>query len=95
MLAAMIEPVAALHAYRRETGELPASLEELVPAYLAAVPVDPFDGKPMKVDRERGIVYSVGRDGVDDGGDEGSKESWEKAKDVVFRIDPRVVDGEV
>jgi hypothetical protein len=53
-------------------GVYPESLEELVPAYLAAQPHDWFDGKPLKYKRlEDGtfLLYSVGRDGIDHGGD--------------------------
>jgi hypothetical protein len=94
LLAAMIEPVAALQAYRRATGALPESLEVLVPAYLEAAPVDLFDGNPMKYSQERGIVYSVGSDGVDDGGDEGSLGLGNQAKELVFRVEEGEGDGE-
>jgi hypothetical protein len=41
-------------------GELPATLEELVPAYLGAVPVDPWDGQPVSWDPAEGKLW-VGR----------------------------------
>ena len=49
----------------------PKDLQELCPAYLDKVPIDPFDGKPLKfAHRGDGIViYSVNKDGKDDGGD--------------------------
>ncbi len=49
----------------------PKDLKELVPGYLAQVPIDPFDGQPFKfAQREDGIViYSVDKDGQDNGGD--------------------------
>jgi hypothetical protein len=55
-------------------GILPASLNELVPGYLVAVPEDPMDGKPLRY-RPRSpapgyVVYGIGEDGVDDGGKE-------------------------
>jgi hypothetical protein len=51
-------------------GLIPEKLEELVPAQLARVPVDPFDGKPIKYLRKDGevVVYSIGPDIADDGG---------------------------
>jgi hypothetical protein len=51
-------------------GKLPASLEVLVPKYLAAVPVDPFTGDPLIFkNRPRGyVVYSLGEDTNDDDG---------------------------
>ena len=41
---------------------LPETLESLVPELLAAVPADPFDGKPLRYSREDAVVYSVGED---------------------------------
>lgn len=35
---------------------------------LHALPVDPYDGAPLRYSRERGIVYSVGADFADTGG---------------------------
>jgi hypothetical protein len=51
-------------------GSLPSSLDELVPALLPRVPVDPFSGSAIKYARRDGefIVYSVGPNGKDDGG---------------------------
>jgi hypothetical protein len=48
---------------------LPASLGDLVPARLPSVPVDPFDGKPLRWDVAKKILYSVGPDMSDDAGD--------------------------
>ena len=50
----------------------PANLGELVPQYLPEVPVDPFDGQPIRYRLlPRGyVIYSVGSDGRDDGGRE-------------------------
>lgn len=61
----------AIERFRRaNAGQAPASLDELVPTYLAAVPMDPFDGKPLKykLDADSYVVYSVDRDRADDGG---------------------------
>jgi hypothetical protein len=60
----------SLRCYRAEHGQPPATLEALVPHYLQAVPSDPFSGKPL-IYRPQGtnwLLYSVGADGVDDGG---------------------------
>jgi len=65
--------VVAIERYRLSKGELPNKLDELVPAYPAAVPTDPFDGvEPLRYKKlTKGyVVYSVGMDGQDDGGDE-------------------------
>ncbi len=67
----------ALRCYFDRTGRLPETLDELVPEYLHGVPVDEFDGMPLRYDRERGVLYSVDRDLVDSGGVEGSDDrSW-------------------
>ena len=61
----------AAELYRREQGKLPGKLNDLVPRYLPAVPVDPFDGNPLRyiVQGDDFVVYSVGEDLTDDGGD--------------------------
>jgi hypothetical protein len=53
-------------------GQYPEQLSQLIPDYLAAVPADPVDGKPLRYRRSEGgtfLLYSVGVNGVDDGGD--------------------------
>jgi ABC-type transport system involved in multi-copper enzyme maturation permease subunit len=53
-------------------GHLPDELEDLVPSFIAEVPCDPFDGQPIRYKKmPNGYrVYSVGRNGQDDGGAE-------------------------
>ena len=62
----------AVQRYRLATGNLPDTLAELVPTYLDAVPKDPFDESELRYRKlESGfVVYSVGNDGKDDGGQE-------------------------
>jgi len=60
----------ALRCYLADKARVPARLEDLVPDYLAKVPQDPFTGQAM-IYRPQGtnwLVYSVGEDGVDNGG---------------------------
>jgi hypothetical protein len=62
----------ALHRYRLQTSKTAGDLAALVPEYLRTVPRDWMDGKPLRyrVLPEGGfIMYSVGEDGKDDGGD--------------------------
>jgi len=63
----------AIRTFRNEEGKLPRSLDELVPEYLPTIPVDPFDleGRSLRyrVIQDRFTLYSVGVDGVDDGGE--------------------------
>jgi len=60
----------ALEMYRRRHGAWPAALDEMVPAFLPAAPVDRCDGRPMRYALVEGrpVVYSIGPDGDDDGG---------------------------
>ncbi|OHB83868.1 MAG: hypothetical protein A2Z38_09050 [Planctomycetes bacterium RBG_19FT_COMBO_48_8] len=62
----------AVERYRLAEGRLPKSLDNLVPAYMDAIPDDPFDGSPLKYHvRQSGyVVYSVGEDLTDEGGTE-------------------------
>jgi hypothetical protein len=60
----------ALRCYQSEKTRLPTGLDELVPNYLSKVPQDPFSEHPL-IYRAQGtnwLFYSVGPDGVDDGG---------------------------
>jgi hypothetical protein len=54
----------------------PSSLDDLVPAFLPAVPRDPFDGAQLRfrVLDDGIIIYCLGPDNVDDGG----KIDWQK-----------------
>jgi hypothetical protein len=62
----------AIERYRLATGEVPSQLETLVPRYLERVPIDPFDGNPIRYRHtEPGyILYSILEDGQDNGGRE-------------------------
>lgn len=75
-----VRTMLALECFKADKGHLPDSLDELVPAYLAKVPLDWLTPTPcnpihyIKVDPAKDplgreyLVYSVGRDGVDDQG---------------------------
>lgn len=62
----------AVERYRLAEGHLPQSLNNLVPAYLEAVPADPFNGQDIKyrVRKSGFVIYSVGEDLSDEGGAE-------------------------
>jgi hypothetical protein len=60
----------ALELYRRKHDRWPATLAELVPTTMPALPIDRFDGQPLRyrlIDG-RPVLYSVGTDREDDGG---------------------------
>ncbi len=71
---AAVQAMAALRAWQVEHGTLPERLDALVPGYLAALPRDGFDGEPLRYDRERAWLWSVGSDGEDSGGRAGDSE---------------------
>ncbi len=60
----------AIERYRLAKGSLPKELADLAPRYIDKVPIDPFDGKPVryKLTDPGYIVYSIGDDGTDEGG---------------------------
>lgn len=53
---------AAARAYRLEKGREPETVEELVPAYLPAAPVDPYDGAPMRYEAKTRRVATPAKD---------------------------------
>ena len=77
------------------SGTLPRNLEELVPGCLKAVPLDPYDSKPLRYKQlPRGfVVYSVGPDRHDDGGAEpptpekGAARSKSTPMDITFVVE--------
>jgi hypothetical protein len=78
----------ALERYRlAHNDQLPDMLQELVPVYLPAVPADPFDGKPVHYQMlSKGyLIYSIGEDGVDNGGSEWNTER--KTGDITFSVE--------
>jgi hypothetical protein len=67
---ALLQAELARQLFKREKGQDPASLDQLVPEFLPAVPIDVYSGQPLKCKAgpQGPLIYSVGRDGVDDGG---------------------------
>src|SRR5438045_6969164 len=59
-----------LRCYVSDHGTVPARLDDLVPVYVRRIPQDPFADQPLvyKVQGANWMIYSVGPDGVDDGG---------------------------
>jgi hypothetical protein len=73
-----VRTVWALRGHEVREGRLPASLAELVAGTeeLHAEPIDPYSGAPLRYDPARRILWSVGEDGIDGGGD-----GWEELRD--------------
>jgi len=83
----------ALKRYELRRGTLPKELNALVPDFLSKVPRDPIDERPLRyrlnADRTF-LLYSIGVDGVDDGGDATAISSsafysqWQLGRDWVW-----------
>lgn len=60
----------ALREFWLETNRYPDTLEELVPRYLPAVPLDPFADRALTYKKQSGayMLYSIGHDRLDDSG---------------------------
>ncbi|MEO7677454.1 MAG: hypothetical protein ABIV39_11895 [Verrucomicrobiota bacterium] len=62
----------ALERFKLENKRYPNDLKELVPKILVSIPSDPIDGQPLRYQLNSDgtfLLYSVGENGVDDGGD--------------------------
>ncbi|MCK5269137.1 MAG: hypothetical protein KAJ46_00075 [Sedimentisphaerales bacterium] len=66
----------AVRRYQIDNGKVPDTLQDLVPKYINAVPQDPFSGREMlyKHDQDGYVIYSVGENLKDDGGETEQRE---------------------
>jgi hypothetical protein len=78
----------AIERYRLATGSIPGQLADLVPKYLEQIPIDPFDGQPIRYRRtEPGyLLYSVTDDGKDNGGKERDDVAKGEPYDLCFIV---------
>lgn len=60
-----------LRRYRLKHKKLPATLDELVPDFLDAVPIDPYDGQPVRYlsQADSALLYCLGSDLINNGGE--------------------------
>jgi len=74
----------AVTRYRLKHGRYPAKLEDLLAEAPPLLAVDPFDGQPLRMTAADGglVLYSVGPDGVDDGGREFDRKN--RTGDITF-----------
>ena len=82
----------ALKRYQLRHQTLPKDLNALVPEFLSEIPRDPVDGQPLRY-RLNGdgtfVLYSIGLDGIDNGGDAtplppSKSLQWQRARDWVW-----------
>lgn len=76
----------AVSRHRAAENQFPDTLADLVPEFLPAVPLDPFDGSPLRVKRtdQELVLYSVGPDGADDDG--APFDGQKRTGDLTFRL---------
>jgi hypothetical protein len=84
----------ALKRFQLRRGNFPEKLSELVPEFFSSPPLDSVDGKLLRYRHEADgtfLLYSVGEDGVDDGGDSTPAKPttsvtwfWQRGRDWVW-----------
>ena len=77
-LIASVQLLIALKVYSIDNDKLPQTLDQLVPRYVYEIPTDPYSEEYLKYSPSKKIIYSVGRDREDNGGD--------TEKDIVYDI---------
>jgi hypothetical protein len=88
----------AIRRYELAHRRLPPTLNELVPRFLVKLPIDPFDGESLRyraASESEFVLYSIGANGVDDGGspipkDPESRAQFLNGRDIVW---PRPASG--
>jgi hypothetical protein len=86
LAASVATTLVAIKAYTDVASSTPNSLEDLVPEYLATLPLDPYSGKPLNYSKEKDYIYSVGIDKKDDGGSVNATLNWQKMNDPTFGL---------
>jgi hypothetical protein len=78
----------AAERYRLAHGRWPESVGELVPDFLAKVPTDPYNRRPVRLRRldDGLVIYSVGPDGQDDGGNVNRQNNVAPGSDLGYRL---------
>ncbi|TAL04738.1 MAG: hypothetical protein EPO07_04795 [Verrucomicrobia bacterium] len=82
----------ALKRYHLRHGSYPTNLAALVPEFVETIPRDPVDGQPLRyraTANDSFVLYSIGEDAKDDGGDPvnpkaGGPMVWSRGRDWVW-----------
>jgi hypothetical protein len=81
----------AAQTYYRDHGELPEKAEDLVPGYLHTLPPDPYGktGETLRYrrDQDRATAWSVGQNGIDDGGQVARGQREAASADIGFEFE--------
>jgi len=84
---------AAIRLHIEREGRTPRTLADLATSELTEIPLDPFSGEAFHYDAERGILFSVGSDFVEQGGSEKRDQAWVDWVEPTFSM-PRAGKGE-
>ena len=78
----------AAERYRRRHGDWPTSLAQLTPDLIPSLPTDPYTGEPLLFRRlpDGVVIYSVGLDGEDNGGNVDSGKPNAPGTDIGIRL---------
>ncbi len=78
----------AAEQFRLSHGQLPTTMNQLIPNYLPDRPIDPMDDQPIRlITSDEGLViYSIGEDRKDDGGSVIAIEGEKKSRDWGYRL---------
>jgi hypothetical protein len=78
----------AAERYRRSHGNWPETLTQLTPNFIAVVPTDPFTDDPLLYHRlpDGVVIYSVGLDGEDNGGNVEMGKPNDPGTDIGIRL---------
>ena len=87
VLRCMLIAIAA-ERHRLRHGAWPGSTAELVSAFLPELPLDPFNGQELRYKRlpDGIVIYSVGADGTDEGGQISPTPTQQSATDIGVRL---------
>jgi hypothetical protein len=85
----VVRAALAVERFRRANGRWPASVVDLSPRFLESVPMDTLQGEPLRLKPlARGyVVYSVGWDGMDDGGLEKTNSAVQTQDDIAVTVE--------
>ena len=78
----------AAERFRIQKRRWPETDEMVATGFLTSVPLDPFDGKPLrwKTTENGRLIYSIGQDRTDNDGAYDWEKSTEPGNDIIFRL---------
>ena len=86
----------AAYRFHLKHARFPESADEMVPEFLASIPIDVITGDPLKYQLKDGLplIYSVGADLDDDGGVESLDSDGKPVLNVINNLGSKTIDGD-